>query len=267
MRTRAAIALCTLLFAGAAAAEEAAPAATPATPADAVKLKPVRTGQDALAARLPGYPGAAPPTRVGDTMVAHGVPMNIQSFTTPDDPKKVLAYYEDVFEQLHLPTMGDGDLMVHFAYPSITAFDDALGVDLSVIAMRDTEHNLTTVILALADMQGLRDNVERALNDQFGGLPPYAGALAPHSLFAKDGEKNRVMVTFATSDVPEKVAAFYTAELGKQGFKPRAGAGPNELALASSNASWSFNLRRDDAKKQTVVMATWSSQVFEETGP
>ena len=267
MRLATSIALGALLFAGIAGAEGAAPAITPATPEDAAKLKPVRTGQDALSSRLPGYPGADAPTRVGETMVAHGVPMNIQSFTTPDDPRKVLAFYENVFEQLHLPTMGDGDLMVRFAYPSITAFDDALGVDLSVIAMRDKEHNLTTVILALADMQGLRDNVQKALDDQFGGLPPYPGAVSPHSLLAKDGERNRVMVTFASSDAPEKVLAYYTGELGKQGFKPAPGAGPNELTLVTSNAAWSFTLRRDETKKQTIVMATWSNQAFEETAP
>ena len=228
---------------------------------------PPRTGQEVLSERLPKYPGAPAPTKVGETLQAHGVPMNIQSFTTPDDPRKVLSFYRQAFEALHLPVLGDGDLLVHFRYPSVTAFDDANQVDISVVAIRDVKDGLTTVLLALADIQGLHDNVANALEKQFGGLPPYAGALAPRSMLATDGERRHVVVSFATDDVPEQVLSFYAAELGKRGFQAGLNASPGELQLTSANASWHLVARREPEGKRTVVMATWSNSAAAEDGP
>ena len=226
-----------------------------------------RTGQEVLTARLPAYPGAPAPTRVGETMQANGVPMNLQSFVTTDEPHKVLDFYRHAFEQMHLPTLGNGDLMVQFPYPSVTAFDDADQVDLSVIAIRDAKNRVTTVLLALADIQGLHDNVERAVQSQFGGLPPYASAEGPQAMTATDGEQHHVVVTFATADAPEKVLGFYATALAKQGFQPAGAGSANELMVASATGRWYLVARRARGAQKTSVMATWSNQPQAEESP
>lgn len=229
--------------------------------------EPPRTGQAVLSARLPAYPGAPAPARVGETMQANGVPMNLQSFVTADDPRKVLDFYRHAFEAMHLPILGDGDLLVRFPYPSITAFDDADQIDLSVIAIRDSKNQLTTVLLALADIQGLHENVERALQSQFGGLPPYANAEGPHAMTATDGEQRHVVVSFATADAPEQVLAFYAEALGKRGFQPAGKATANELMVTSGNERWYLVARRARGADKTAVMANWSNQPQAEDTP
>lgn len=242
-------------------------AATFAQPREAPPLTGPRMGQDALDARIPRYPNAPAPTRVGDTLQAHGVPMNIQSFTTDDDPRKVLAFYRQAFEAQHLDLLGDGDLIIRFPYPSITAVDPDRRVNLSVIAIRDGQHAQTTVLLALADMEAFQANVDEAINKEYGPLPPYPGGEAPHLLVARDGEQKHQVVSFSTSDAPEKVQAFYFDALGKQGFRPSVGSGADQLTFNGPQATWQLLIQREPKGKRTLVMATWADHVAPEDAP
>jgi hypothetical protein len=55
---------------------------------------PLRVGREALLQRMPPYPNATEPTvPVGDTLEAHGMPMDVVSFMTNDSPRVVLEFY------------------------------------------------------------------------------------------------------------------------------------------------------------------------------
>jgi len=216
-----------------------------------------RTGQAALSARLPGYPGAPAPVTMGDQLTTSGVPMNIQVFTTPDDPRKVLGFYEHVMSDLHLPLMGDGEFLIRFPYPSITAFDDQDGVQFSVIAMRDKSNVRTTVFLALADIQTLESNVQAVARNQYHGLPPYPNGEEPRSMTASDGERRAVVVSFGTDDPPRDVFSFYRSALRKQGYQSAQDPSPDVMVMTSVSGQWRLRVGRDATLNKTVVMATW----------
>ncbi|MBS2030482.1 MAG: hypothetical protein JST54_21445 [Deltaproteobacteria bacterium] len=203
-----------LALAWLAAAPATAPA--PAQPAKPAESSP-RTGQAAVDALFPNYPGATEGRiPVGDAIEAHGVPMNVQSFMTNDPPRKVLDFYEAHFKKLGLPMIGNGDMVTKFPYPSVTVLDEAHDLDLSVIAVPSPDRR-TMVFLALADMQPLVHDLDRAQAERFGGLAPYPKAQDPASMTFIDGEVKRVQVNFESGDSPQDVIAFYTRTFGEQG--------------------------------------------------
>jgi len=196
----------------------AAPATVPAVaqPAKAAVETP-RTGQDAVNALFPDYPGATEGRiPVGDAIEAHGVPMNVQSFMTNDPPRKVLDFYEAHFKKLKLPMLGNGDMVTKFPYPSVTVLDEAHDVDLSVIAVPSPDKR-TMVFLALADMRPLVQDLDRAQTERFGGLVPYPKAQDPASMVFTDGEVKRIQVNFESSDSPKQVLEFYAKMFGDLG--------------------------------------------------
>ena len=210
-----------LALAWLAAAPATMPGPAQSAPAPAqptrIAIESPRTGQAAVDALFPNYPGATEGRiPVGEAIEAHGVPMNVQSFMTDDPPRKVLDFYEAHFKKLGLPMLGNGDMVTKFPYPSVTVLDEAHDVDLSVIAVPSPDKR-TMVFLALADMQPLVHDLDRAQTERFGGLVPYPKAQDPASMTFTDGEVKRVQVNFESGDSPKDIIAFYSRTFGELG--------------------------------------------------
>jgi hypothetical protein len=219
--------------------------------------RPDRTGQATLSRRVPLYPHLTEaPANVADEMVFNGLPMNIQALTTTDSPRDVMDFYRGVFREWHMPMIGNGDLKVHFAYPSITVFDEKDNVDISVIAIPQ-EHD-TLVILALADMLGYFVNAQKNQWDAFGGLEPYAKVDDVSVLRSRDSDRYSMTVMFTSDDKVAAVADFYAKSMAKQGYSQGVAAQvtPEARSLEFHKGSDSWQMLVSPGEKgRTVVNA------------
>ncbi len=247
----------------------------PAKPKAAAQMTPQelaqahRVGQDALRARVPVYPAASEPAvPVGDMLDAHGVPMNVQSFMTHDSPRAVLEWYRTELGKMHLPMLGDGDLIRRFPYPSLTVFDQMNGVDLSVICIPDSSSHQTMVLLALSDILTLERRLGEANRSDYGGLPEYPHGERPSATLMRDGERSATTVMFATLDSSAQVVDFYAKALAKDGFQaheqPESKPNSRVVDFVAGGQLWRVMTSYDAHEARTQVMATYQTRAAEE---
>jgi len=235
-----------LLAISTAPAPASANAPAPATP---------RMGQAALSRALPRYPGAtSDPISVGDTIVAKGVPMNVQSFMTDDPPRKVLDFYEAYFKTLKLPMLGNGDMVIKFPYPSVTVLDEAHDIDISVITVPSADRH-TMVLLARADMRPLLAHLDRTLAERYGGLEPYPRGKSPSAVAFTDGEVQTTQVTFSTADTPAQVFAFYKSSFARAGAVLGGDGAAGEASFQLPDGVWRISTSSHPDQGATVVTA------------
>jgi hypothetical protein len=249
----------------------------PAKPKPAALMSPQelaqahRVGQDALRARVPVYPAASEPAvPVGDMLDAHGVPMNVQSFMTHDSPRAVLDWYRAELGKMHLPMLGDGDLIRRFPYPSLTVFDQMNGVDLSVICIPDSSSHQTMVLLALSDILTLEHRLGDANRSDYGGLPEYPHGERPSATLMRDGERSATTVMFATLDSAAQVIDFYAKALGQEAYQaheqPESRPNSRVVDFVAASQLWRVMTSYDEHEGRTQVMATHQTRGAEE-GP
>jgi hypothetical protein len=217
-----------------------------------------RTGQAALRQRMPLPQKAGPLISIGDQLDAHGVPMNLAAFETPQSALEVLEYYAQHFEKQGWPysNVPSARGLVPFPRLSATLMDEEL--QLTVMVMPHSEGEGNTVVLGLADMKAVREGTSR---EDTGDLPVYPGT-HPVAITARDEGSSSLTVSFDTADAPSVVEQFYRKELAQRGYAEvadarepdTAGTGPRMLRFATRQGR-SWNLALSTQGKGTAVTA------------
>ena len=203
-------------------------------------------GQQRLRSLFRVPPGASELISIGDELQTNKVPMNLASFETQDSWEQVLTFYAMEFQRQQWSMYGVEQLKDITPYPAISAtlLDEQL--QLSVVAMPHSDEPGTTVILAVADMGRLRENLAAPAA---GDLPVYPGT-QPLAIRSVDEGLRALTVSFETSDAPGKIASFYREQLAALGYRSEGG-----LVFVSPERRWTLALLAEGARTSVTAQA------------